>query len=66
MAPGAESVPFAFVAEAERYQSNVTPPERAPLSVKRVLAGFLITALLAAGLATAVLLGTPALTAPAS
>ncbi|MER5635612.1 hypothetical protein ABT095_01490 [Kitasatospora sp. NPDC002227] len=65
MAPGPEPVPFAFVAEAERYQSNVTPPER-PVSVRAVCAGVLITALLVAGLAAAVLVGTPALTAPAS
>ncbi|WP_441247795.1 hypothetical protein [Kitasatospora sp. McL0602] len=64
MAHGAESVPFAFVAEAERYQSNVTPPER-PVSVRGVCTGLLITALLAAGLATAVVLGTPALSSAA-
>ena len=28
-----EAVPFAFVAEADRFRSNVTPPPRERLSV---------------------------------
>jgi hypothetical protein len=66
MTPGAEAVPFAFVAEAERYQSNVTPPERERPSVRSVCVGLLITAVLVTGLVAAVVVGTPALTAPAS
>ncbi|KJK55041.1 hypothetical protein [Saccharothrix sp. ST-888] len=64
MAPGAESVPFAFVAEAERYQSNVTPPARERRSVRAVLGGVLITLLVVAALTTAVLLGMSALSSP--
>ncbi|MFB7663262.1 hypothetical protein ACFC1R_04835 [Kitasatospora sp. NPDC056138] len=64
MAPGAESVPFAFVAEAERYQSNVTPPARERRSMKSVLGGVLVTLLVVAALTTAVLVGMSALSTP--
>ncbi|MDH6125778.1 hypothetical protein [Kitasatospora sp. GP82] len=66
MAHGAESVPFAFIAEAERYQSNVTPPARERRSAKSVLAGLLIALLVVAALTTAVLVGAPALRSPAA
>ena len=56
-----ESIPFAFIAEAERFSSNVTPPPRAPLSRSQVLARILTTVTVLAGLACAVLLATPAL-----
>nr|WSW66449.1 hypothetical protein OG461_09765 [Streptomyces sp. NBC_00995] len=56
-----ESVPFSFVAEADRFRSNVTPPprERASLSEKagRTLIGLVVIA----GLAGSLLLGLPAL-----
>jgi hypothetical protein len=56
-----ESVPFSFVAEADRFRSNVTPPprERASLSEKagRTLTGLVVIA----GLAGSLLLGLPAL-----
>ncbi|WP_406091881.1 hypothetical protein [Streptomyces sp. NBC_01013] len=56
-----ESVPFSFVAEADRFRSNVTPPprERASLSEKagRALTGMAVVA----GLAGSLLLGLPAL-----
>ncbi|GAA3024603.1 hypothetical protein GCM10020229_39840 [Kitasatospora albolonga] len=64
MAP--EPVPFAFIAEAERYQSNVTPPEPEPRSVRRVLGGLLVTVVVVAGLLAAVALGMPALRSPAA
>ncbi|WP_171170944.1 hypothetical protein [Streptomyces sp. I05A-00742] len=55
-----EPVPFAFVADAERYRSNVTPPRnRASRSqvVGRVLMGLTVTA----GLVGALLFGLPAM-----
>ncbi|MGK5640692.1 hypothetical protein ACSNOK_20605 [Streptomyces sp. URMC 126] len=55
-----EPVPFAFVAEAERYRSNITPPpQRASRSqiVGRVLMGLTVTA----GLVGALLFGLPAM-----
>lgn len=56
-----ESVPFSFVAEADRFRSNVTPPprERASLSER---AGSVLTGLVVvAGLVGSLLLGLPAL-----
>ncbi|MER6119070.1 hypothetical protein E6R60_28265 [Streptomyces sp. A0642] len=56
-----ESVPFSFVAEADRFRSNVTPPprERASLSER---AGSILTGLVVvAGLVGSLLLGLPAL-----
>lgn len=56
-----ESVPFSFVAEADRFRSNVTPPprERASLSEK---AGSTLTGLVVvAGLVGSLVLGLPAL-----
>ncbi|MFJ8039403.1 hypothetical protein ACIRBX_02675 [Kitasatospora sp. NPDC096147] len=64
MAP--EPVPFAFIAEAERYQSNVAPPEPEPRSARRVLGGVLVTVVVLAGLLAAVALGMPALRSPAA
>ncbi|GAA2148747.1 hypothetical protein GCM10009760_41170 [Kitasatospora kazusensis] len=64
MAHGAQSVPFAFVAEAARHRSNISPPDREPRSAKAVCGGLLIALLVMAGLATAVALGTPALQPP--
>ncbi|WP_393061285.1 hypothetical protein [Streptomyces sp. LN549] len=56
-----ESVPFSFVAEADRFRSNVTPPprERPSLSEKagRTLTGLAVVA----GLAGSLLLGLPSL-----
>ncbi|MEU1352000.1 hypothetical protein [Streptomyces sp. NPDC005795] len=56
-----ESVPFSFVAEADRFRSNVTPPprERASLSEKagRALTGLVVVA----GLVGSLLFGLPAL-----
>ncbi|GAB3950824.1 hypothetical protein [Streptomyces sparsus] len=56
-----EPVPFAFVAEADRFRSNVTPPppERASLGqlAGRALIGFVVIG----GLAGSLLLGMPAL-----
>ncbi|AIS00885.1 hypothetical protein [Streptomyces glaucescens] len=56
-----EPVPFAFVAEADRFRSNVTPPppERASLGelAGRTLLGLTIVAALVGSL----VVGTPAL-----
>ncbi|MFJ9518660.1 hypothetical protein ACIRPK_10380 [Kitasatospora sp. NPDC101801] len=64
MAP--EPVPFSFIAEAERYQSNVAPPRRERRSVRAVCGGVLVTVVLIAGLVAAVALGMPALRPPSS
>ncbi|WP_284575341.1 hypothetical protein [Streptomyces sp. 2P-4] len=56
-----EPVPFAFVAEADRFRSNVTPPPReAPGRTQRAARG-LVGLALAAGLLASLLLGVEAL-----
>ncbi len=62
MAP--EPVPFSFIAEADRYQSNIAPPRRERRSARAVCGGVLITMVLIAGLVAAVALGMPALRPP--
>ena len=56
-----EPVPFAFVAEADRFRSNVTPPPRARLSRTQLVGQSLITLTVVGGLAGALLFGIPAL-----
>ncbi|MCQ4084529.1 hypothetical protein NGB36_29135 [Streptomyces sp. RB6PN25] len=56
-----ESVPFAFVAEADRFRSNVTPPPRERPGKAQVAARVLAVLTVVAGLVGAVVLGTPAL-----
>ncbi|MFI1973184.1 hypothetical protein BLA24_22860 [Streptomyces cinnamoneus] len=60
-APSREHVPFAFVAEAERYRSNVTPPPRDRISRSEIVGRTLVGLTVAAGLVGALLFGTPAL-----
>ncbi|MDJ0386028.1 hypothetical protein [Streptomyces sp. G-G2] len=59
--PSRESVPFAFVAEAERFRSNVTPPPRESLSVTQIAARSLVGLTVVAGLVGSLLFGMPAL-----
>jgi hypothetical protein len=55
-----DDVPFAFIAEAERFRSNVRPPERR--AGRAELAGrTLVGLLVAAGLAGSIIFGMPAL-----
>jgi hypothetical protein len=56
-----EAVPFAFVAEADRFRSNVTPPPRQRASRSQLLGHTLIGLTVAAGFVGSLLLGMPAL-----
>ncbi|MDQ0793622.1 hypothetical protein [Streptomyces sp. B1I3] len=56
-----ESVPFSFVAEADRFRSNVTPPPRERASVSQLAGRSLVGLTLIAGFAGALLFGVPAL-----
>ncbi|WP_407549563.1 hypothetical protein QOM21_10440 [Streptomyces sp. Pv4-95] len=56
-----EPVPFAFVAEADRFRSNVTPPPRDRPSRAQLLGQSLMALTVVGGLAGALLFGVPAL-----
>ncbi|MDJ1132652.1 hypothetical protein [Streptomyces iconiensis] len=56
-----ETVPFAFVAEADRFRSNVAPPAPPRRSFGEVAGSALVGLTIVAGLVGAVMLGTPAL-----
>ena len=56
-----ESVPFAFIAETDRFRSNVTPPPAARRSFGEVASSALVGLIIVAGLVGSVLLGLPAL-----
>ncbi|GAA2516983.1 hypothetical protein [Streptomyces gobitricini] len=58
-----EAVPFAFVAEADRFRSNVTPPARQRPSISEVTGRTLIGLTVVAGLVGSLLFGLPALEA---
>ncbi|MFF4903053.1 hypothetical protein [Streptomyces sp. NPDC001068] len=59
-----EPVPFAFVAEADRFRSNVTPPPRERSSVSQITGRWLLGLTLVAGMAGSLVLGMPALSTP--
>ncbi|MEI7030716.1 hypothetical protein [Streptomyces pratensis] len=56
-----ESVPFSFVAEADRFRSNVTPPPAARATVPELLGRSLMGMTVVAALVGSLLLGLPAL-----
>lgn len=56
-----EPVPFAFLAEADRFRSNVTPPPRERASVSQIAGRWLIGLTVVAGLVGSLIVGTPAL-----
>lgn len=56
-----EPVPFAFVAEADRFRSNVTPPPRERLGRTQLAARSLVGLAVVAGLAGSLVFGIPAL-----
>ncbi|MFI9175358.1 hypothetical protein [Streptomyces lincolnensis] len=56
-----EPVPFAFLAEADRFRSNVTPPPRERASVSQIAGRWLMGLTIVAGLAGSLVLGIPAL-----
>lgn len=57
-----EPVPFAFLAEADKYRSNVTPPPRERASVSQIAGRWLVGLTVVAGLVGSLIVGTPALT----
>lgn len=56
-----ESVPFSFVAEADRFRSNVTPPEPERATVSQLASRSLVGLTVVAGLVGSLVLGLPAL-----
>lgn len=56
-----EAVPFTFVAEADRFRSNVTPPPRQRISRSELMSRTLVGLVVAAGLAGSLLFGMPSL-----
>lgn len=56
-----EPVPFAFLAEADSFRSNVTPPPRERASAGQIAGRWLLGATLIAGLVGSVILGMPAM-----
>ncbi|MFF8098055.1 hypothetical protein [Streptomyces sp. NPDC016675] len=61
-----EPVPFAFVAEADRFRSNVTPPPRERASVGQMAGRWLLGLTLVAGIVGSLVIGMPALSADQS
>ncbi|MEU1056661.1 hypothetical protein [Streptomyces sp. NPDC005876] len=56
-----EPVPFAFVAEADRFRSNVTPPPRERASFGQIAGRWLLGLTIVAGLVGALVIGMPAM-----
>ncbi|WP_411072766.1 hypothetical protein [Streptomyces sp. cmx-4-25] len=56
-----EPVPFAFVAEAESFRSNVTPPPRERPSASQLVGRALLGLTVVAGLVGSLILGMPSL-----
>lgn len=56
-----EPVPFAFLAEADSFRSNVTPPPRERPSAGQIAGRALLGLTIVAGLVGSLVLGTPAL-----
>jgi hypothetical protein len=56
-----EPVPFAFIAEAQQFRSNVTPPPRERASVSQMAGRTLVGLTVVAGLVGSLLFGMPAL-----
>ncbi|WP_330460173.1 hypothetical protein OIB37_26860 [Streptomyces sp. NBC_00820] len=59
-----EPVPFAFLVEADRFRSDVTPPPRQRASSGEIAGRWLLGLTIVAGLVGALVLGTPALSTP--
>jgi len=56
-----EPVPFAFIAEADKFRSNVTPPPRERASAGQIAGRSLIGLTVVAGLVGSLIFGMPAL-----
>ncbi|MGW1214859.1 hypothetical protein ACWD5F_35075 [Streptomyces sp. NPDC002499] len=61
-----EPVPFAFLAEADRFRSNVAPPPRERASFGQTAGRWLLGLTIVAGIAGSLILGMPALSTPTS
>jgi hypothetical protein len=61
-----EPVPFAFIAEADTFRSNVAPPPRPRASAGEVVGRWLMGLTVVAGLVGALLVGGPALSTDTS
>ncbi|MCX3061749.1 hypothetical protein [Streptomyces beihaiensis] len=61
-----EPVPFAFVAEADKFRSNVAPPERERPSAGQIAGRALVGLTVVAGLVGSLLLAMPALSSDPS
>ncbi|MCQ4212921.1 MULTISPECIES: hypothetical protein [Streptomyces] len=61
-----EPVPFAFIAEADKFRSNVTPPARERPSAGQIAGRALVGLTVVAGLVGSLLFGIPALSADQS
>ncbi|MFI9549274.1 hypothetical protein ACIHAR_36035 [Streptomyces sp. NPDC052016] len=57
-----ESVPFAFLAEADTFRSNVAPPPRERSSAGQIAGSWLLGLTIVAALVGALVIGMPALT----
>ncbi|MEU3336456.1 hypothetical protein ACWCQ1_10665 [Streptomyces sp. NPDC002144] len=56
-----EPVPFAFVAEADRFRSNVAPPPRERASAGQIAGRWLLGMTIVAAIVASLVLGMPAL-----
>jgi hypothetical protein len=56
-----EPVPFAFLAEADRFRSNVDPPPRERSSVNQIAGRWLLGLTIVAALVGSLVIGMPAL-----
>ncbi|MFD3591043.1 hypothetical protein [Streptomyces sp. NPDC058683] len=63
-APRRQPVPFAFIAEADRFRSNVAPPPRQRPSVSQIAGRWLLGLTIVAGIVGSLVLGMPALSTP--
>jgi hypothetical protein len=61
-----EPVPFAFIAEADKFRSNVNPPPRERASAGQIAGRWLVGLTVVAGLAGSLIFGMPALSADQS
>ncbi|MER5544767.1 hypothetical protein ACWDBD_07285 [Streptomyces sp. NPDC001118] len=61
-----EPVPFAFIAEADRFRSNVTPPPRHRASFGEIAGRWLLGVTIVAGLVGGLIVGMPAMSTPSS
>ena len=61
MSPRREPVPFAFVAEADRFRSNVTPPPKPRMKPSQLLGRAVVGLSVVAGLVGSLLFGLPSL-----